>query len=249
MARLIKDAYDTHQPSQRLADVEALLRRWQATHGPIPSLLPPAKQPPRGTTPSSAEELKAYSFDRLLFCQTPELVQFLVANNIHFEHNCAIVTADGYPHSIYSLTMAMVQTNPELKVYALHDCSAEGLRFVHQLNQLQPWLTKNNIAVCDIGPLPRQVMNNPNTFFIQWHRQTSRRRGSLPRSIAPHLRAEEVEWLSKGFAVELESLSPRRLIQILSRSLVAHQTLERLDTSPLLFVADSAVYAGPENFG
>ena len=55
-----------------------------------------------------------YSFDRAIICDKPKIAQFLIRNNFHFENNCAVLSIDGYPQSIFNTVMEMLQRNPDL---------------------------------------------------------------------------------------------------------------------------------------
>ena len=37
-------------------------------------------------------DVSAYSFDRLVVCDSAIIAQFLIANNFHFENNCAVLS-------------------------------------------------------------------------------------------------------------------------------------------------------------
>ncbi|MBC6418053.1 MAG: hypothetical protein GDA44_04320 [Prochloron sp. SP5CPC1] len=78
-------------------------------------------------------DVTAYSFERLVVCDNIAIAQMLIANNFHFENNCAVVTISGYPQNIFHTTMEMVRRNPELQVFALHDCNPRGMELVHEL--------------------------------------------------------------------------------------------------------------------
>ena len=78
-------------------------------------------------------DVTAYSFERLVVCDNIAIAQMLIANNFHFENNCAVLTISGYPQNIFHTTMEMVRRNPELQVFALHDCNPRGMELVHEL--------------------------------------------------------------------------------------------------------------------
>ncbi|NET29771.1 hypothetical protein [Okeania sp. SIO1I7] len=63
-------------------------------------------------------EVTAYSFDRLIVCETAEIAQFLIANNFHFEHNCAVLSIDGYPQNIWFFKFSTV-TNTAFFLFLL----------------------------------------------------------------------------------------------------------------------------------
>ncbi|MFN0119985.1 MAG: hypothetical protein ACKV2V_05740, partial [Blastocatellia bacterium] len=68
-------------------EFDGWLARWTSINGGLPRLL---KAPALTARPAKvSEELTAYSFDRAVICQHDTIAQFLIANNFHFEHNCA----------------------------------------------------------------------------------------------------------------------------------------------------------------
>ncbi|NEQ71794.1 MAG: hypothetical protein F6K23_01065 [Okeania sp. SIO2C9] len=85
---------------------------------------------------NSEVEVIAYSFDRVIVCDTAEIAQFLIANNFHFENNCAVLSIDGYPENIFSTVMQMLKQNPDLKVYAFHSATPRGVTMIDEKLQL-----------------------------------------------------------------------------------------------------------------
>ncbi len=51
--------------------------------------------------------------------------------------------------------MEMLHRNPDLKVYAFHDCSPQGITLVNHLRTSPNWFFDSNVAIIDIGLLPR----------------------------------------------------------------------------------------------
>ena len=54
-----------------------------------------------------------YSFDRAVICDRAETVDLLVANNFHFENNCAVLSIDGYPRGPFETIRKMLKRNPQ----------------------------------------------------------------------------------------------------------------------------------------
>lgn len=112
-------------------DFHGWLNRWRQINGSILKILP---SPNQENTPATVNpDVTAYSFDRLVVSDTASIAQLLIANNFHFENNCAILSITGYPQSIFDTTMQMLRRNPDLKVYAIHDCNPRGIGLVHNL--------------------------------------------------------------------------------------------------------------------
>ncbi|MEH2087106.1 hypothetical protein [Nostoc sp.] len=119
------------------SQIKDWLNRWQQINGSILKILPSPNQENKPATVNP--DVTAYSFDRLVVCDTASIAQLLIANNFHFENNCAILSITGYPQSIFDTTMQMLRRNPELKVYAIHDCNPRGIGLVHNLRTNANW--------------------------------------------------------------------------------------------------------------
>ncbi|PHM07559.1 hypothetical protein CK516_26325 [Nostoc sp. 'Peltigera malacea cyanobiont' DB3992] len=218
------------------SDFQRWLNRWQQINGSILKILP---SPNQENTPVTVNpDVTAYSFDRLVVCDTASIAQLLIANNFHFENNCAILSITGYPQSIFDTTMQMLRRNPELKVYAIHDCNPRGIGLVHNLRTNANWFLNSEIAIIDIGLTPRQIIATKRGMFIQSSPESAQAAKQLPEEIRQNLSAEELTWLESGNFVELESFTPQRIIKVLQKGIAGSQTLES-DESSLLLVGNT----------
>lgn len=216
--------------------VQEWLNRWQRINGSVSKILPAAREENASVTVNP--DVTAYSFDRLVVCDRTAIAQQLISNNFHFENNCAILSVTGYPQSIFDTTMEMLRRNPELKVYALHDCSPKGISLVHQLRTSPKWFLNSNVTIIDIGILPRQVIATKRGMFIQASPDSAQAAKDLFGEIRQNLTAEELAWLDSGKFVELESLTPQRIIKVLQRGITGSQNLA-IDDSSLILVGDT----------
>ncbi|NJK75206.1 MAG: hypothetical protein HC942_15650 [Microcoleus sp. SU_5_6] len=191
---------------------------------------------PRDTNENVAvnPDVSAYSFDRVVVCDRAEIAQFLIANNFHFEHNCAVLSITGYPQSIFDTTMQMLRRNPDLKVYALHDCTPRGIGLVNHLRTSPNWFPDSSAIIIDIGLLPRQIMAADSNMFVLNSQSSAQDARELSPAIRQDLSAEESQWLESGNYVELESFSPQRLIQILNLGIAGSRDLDSDDSSLIL---------------
>lgn len=231
-------------PESQLKD---LLDRWQQINGSILKILPPPNQE---NTPATVNpDVTAYSFDRLVVCDSAAIAQLLIANNFHFENNCAILSITGYPQSIFDTTMQMLHRNPDLKVYAVHDCNPRGIGLVHRLRTNASWFLNSEIAIIDIGLTPRQIIATKRGMFIQSSPESAQAAKELPEEICQSLSTEELAWLKSGNFVELESFTPQRLIKVVQKGIAGSRDIET-DDSNLLLVGDrgSDMYV-VQNFG
>lgn len=227
--------------------VDDWLTRWTQINSVPEKLLTPAL--PSSISSNINSEITNYSFDRLVVCDSEAIAQMLIANNFHFENNCAILTISGYPQSIFETTMQMVYRNPQLLVYALHNCSCQGVELAHQLRTSPNWFGGRDIAIIDVGILPRQVLAAKRNIFIE----NNPNFGQISENISPEVRQTlsetELEWLKAGNFVELESFTPQALIQILNRS-IATSREANIEEGGLIVIGDSGGYIyATDSFG
>ncbi|BAZ03521.1 hypothetical protein [Calothrix sp. NIES-3974] len=223
-------------PSQ----LQTWLNRWQEINGTNPKILPPPIQTlaPANINP----DVTAYSFDRLIVCDRADIAQFLIANNFHFEHNCAILSIDRYPQNIFATTMQMLRRNPDLKIYTLHDCTPSGITLPHQLTTDPDWFANTNLPITDIGITPRQVLSKKRGMVIQSSSHYAAAAKTLPLEVQQNLLPEEKQWLEAGNYVELESLNPRQLIQILQRGITSNTFNIDSEDSNLMLIGDTGSF-------
>ena len=212
---------------------EQWLNRWQKINGTINHLLPPPQE--QGSSAKVNSDVTAYSFDRLVVCDSADIAQILIANNFHFEHNCAILSITGYPQSIFATTMEMLHRNPNLQVYAFHGCSPRGISLVHNLRTNSQWFADRNVTIIDVGLTPRQIMNTKRGIFIQSSTESEEAAKQLPPEIKDSLSVEDLQWLEAGKFVELECFTPQRLIKVLNRGIAG----VRVGDGSSLFVEDN----------
>jgi len=219
---------------------QSCINQWKAIN-PIAKMLPPPRDTNENATVSP--DVSAYSFDRLVVCDSPEIAQFLIANNFHFENNCAVLSVTGYPQSIFDTIMQMLRRNPDLKVYALHDCTPRGIGLVNQLRTNPNWFPDNSVIIIDIGLLPWQIIAAGDSMLVLNSSEYARDAVQLQPEIRQNLYAEELEWLEAGNFIELESFSPQRLIQILNRGIAESRDLGRDGRRCILLGdEDSSIY-------
>lgn len=181
------------------------LSRWAAVHGSIGKLLPPLE--PQAASSPKSPDVAAFSFDRALVTDHADIAAMLVANNFHFENNCAILSADGYPAHAFETVMTMLRRNPHLRVFAVHDASEVGCGLPLVLRG-ERWFLDPTVQVFDLGLRPSHV---------QKMRPLSLPGGSrtLPPSLRAALAPEDAAWLERGESVELAVIRPAKLMRSL----------------------------------
>jgi len=226
------------------------LDSWARINGSVTQILPSVSNALPAQNIAPDPNVSNYSFDRLVVCQTDEIAQMLIANNFHFENNCAILSISGYPQRIFETTMQMLRRNTELRVFAFHDCSPEGMKLANELRTNSHWFPDETIVIVDIGLSPRQILAAKRDMFIQSSKSSAQASQLLAASIKENLSQVELEWLDGGNFVELESFTPQQLIQVLNRSIANSQQGELGEDGTLILVggSDSYFYA-TESFG
>jgi hypothetical protein len=226
------------------------LDSWTRVNGSVWQLLPSVSNALPAPNILPDPDSTHYSFDRLVVCQNDEIAQVLIANNFHFENNCAILSISGYPQRIFETIMQMLRRNPELRVFAFHDCSPEGIKLAQELRTNPRWFPDETIVIVDIGLSPRQILAAKRDMFIQSSKNSAQASRSLPSSLRENLSKVELEWLDRGNFVELESFTPQQLIQVLNRSIANSQQGELGEDGTLILVggSDSYFYV-TESFG
>jgi hypothetical protein len=200
-------------------EVAGWYERWRTLNADPNGMLPRLPPAParRARAVEVSPEVRNYSFDRVVVCERPEIAQCLIANNFHFEHNCAVLSLDGYPHDVFEMVMEMLRRNPALSVYALHDASVPGVRLAHVLRTERRWFGASGASVYDLGLLPRQVFGRP--VFVERGPAHTRAAADIPPEVAATLRPEEVRWLEAANQVSLESFPPRTLLRVVAQGI------------------------------
>ena len=222
-------------------ELDSWLTKWQQINGKVDKVLTSQQEQiaPKSINP----DITAYSFDRLVVCDSANMAQLLIANNFHFENNCAILSITGYPQSIFNTTMEMLRRNPDLKVYAIHDCSPKGVSLVHHLRTSENWFLNSNVTIIDLGLLPRQIIASQGKMFTRFSSQLKHEAKKLSVDICQSLTADELAWLHTGNFVELESFTPQKLIQVLRHGISGSLNLES-DDSSIILIGDSGINSG-----
>lgn len=239
--------YRATSSSLTQTQVNEWIERW-TRYNTVEKMLPPSVQQQRGGEINS--EITPYSFDRVVVCDNNAIAHFLVMNNFHFEHNCAIISIQGYPESIFGTLLEMLKRNPDLKVYAFHDATPFGVSLSYQLRTDPQWFGGTNINVYDLGLLPRHVLASKN-MQVRHEPLLETEAQQLPSEVRQSLSTEELNWLKAGNYVELESFLPLRLLQILLRG-IAESRIESFsdtNTETSLIYSESYFVYSSESFG
>lgn len=185
---------------------ERLYARWEAEHGPPPGVI--KRRPGPQEPPDVEADVGDYSFDRAVICDRARTVDLLLANNFHFENNCAILSVDGYPQGPFETVRAMLKRNPKLAVYALHDATPRGCRLARMLAQDPAWFAGQTVVI-DVGLRPMQADAIQGPFLPG-------REGDV--GTEPGLSAWEAKWLAT-YRLELAVIRPEQVVKRLFRAI------------------------------
>ncbi len=190
-------------------------KRWTGTHGAPRGLIEPPKAPPQVTNALN-DELAEYSFDRAVVCDRPETVDVLLANDFHFENNCAVLTIDGYPRHASPTIRKMLRQNPKIHVFALHDCNRAGSQLATRLRTDPAWF-KDFGTVVDVGLSPRHVDRMPYAWSP-----------AHVSGLSPAMEVSDVRWL-ESWEVSLFAVRPEQLVKRLYRAILAASAPKKPD--------------------
>lgn len=195
---------------------QTFLGLWKGAHGAPAGLIEPrAALPTPATISAMQSELEHYSFDRAVICDRRETVDLLLANNFHFENNCAVLSVGGYPESVFDIVRRMLKRNPKLHIFALHDATLEGCAMAHKLAHSPDWFLGQG-PIFDVGLRPAHA----ESFKGLWQEAGPDDQSALcPDGVT----AEEYAWLQKN-RLSLAAVRPEQVIKRLFRAISERKT-------------------------
>jgi hypothetical protein len=200
-----------------------LWRRWLEVHGtPAKLIVRALREGPFRAAPVIPAEMEHYSFDRAVICDRAETVDVLLANNFHFENNCAVLAESGYPQAVFATVRRMLKGNPRLVVYVLHDADVRGCLLAHRLVTDPDWFHQGP-KVVEVGIRPAHAMKLKGVWSIAGEAEAT-----------PHLTRAEHKWLSR-YSLELAAIRPEQVIKRLFAAIASEAKLEKSST----YVGDS----------
>jgi hypothetical protein len=194
-------------PPLRLSRFTEVLRGAEWAAG-VPGLLPVSTSGvPTIGGPAREPDLYDYALPRLLVCQDRAIARMLLANHVHLEAACPVLSAEDDlpldPRLVAALEPAEGGT-----VHVLHDASPAGIALPGRVRE---GLGSAPVRVVSLGLVPR-------------HAQTLRLvAGRRPRPSPPlgplpsGLRPAEVDWLAAGRFAEVAAVPPAKLLRAVLR--------------------------------
>lgn len=217
-----------------------LFQTYTQAHGKPAGLIPP----PRRIAPSAEvlAELESYSFDRAVICDTAATAELLIANDFHFENNCAVLSIDGYPKGVFEVVRKMLRQNSKIEVFALHDCTPAGCALATQLRVDKAWFHGVG-AVYDVALRPAQAQ----AFRHAWEPAG----GAF--ADRDGISADEAAWL-REWQLPLAAIAPEQLIKRLFRAIskLPEERLAKGDNGsgdPMFIYIASSSDGGGDSFG
>ncbi|MFF4764019.1 hypothetical protein [Streptomyces sp. NPDC001292] len=193
-----------HSPAPPLR----LSRFTEALRGREPAgLLPlPAATPTIGG-PSREPDLYTYGLPRLLICQDRSIARMLLANHVHLEAACPVLSAEDDLPLDTRLVEALERTEGAT-VHVLHDASPAGIALPARVREA---LGPVPVRVASLGLVPRHAE--------ALRLVSGRRPGPVPPlgPMPSGLRPSEVDWLAEGRFAEVAAVPPARLLRAVLR--------------------------------
>jgi hypothetical protein len=179
--------------------------RWQKVHGTPKGVI--IRKGPRMPARAPEPDLADYSFDRAVICDRNRTVDLLLANNFHFENNCAVLSSGGYPPGPFETVRAMLRRNPKLQVFVLHDATPSGCRLAGQLATSPEWF-RGLPSITDVGLRPKHAGPLKGLY--------------LPSGAAVKpgdgIGPDEAAWLAR-YVLELAAIRPEQVLKRLFRAI------------------------------
>ena len=185
--------------------------RWCRVHGTPNGVIKRRQRQDGAEQPAIEPDIGDYSFDRAVICDRARTADLLIANNFHFENNCAVLTVDGYPRAPFATIMTMLKRNPKLQVYALHDATPAGCTMSHKIASDPAWFD-GGARVIDLGLRPSHA--GPFRGLLQVAAAASVVAG-------PGISEAEAKWLSTR-VLELAAVRPEQALKRLFHGMRSH---------------------------
>lgn len=182
--------------------------RWQKTHGRPESVL--TRRSAQNAPAPSEPDVVEYSFDRVVICDRARSVDLLLANNFHFENNCAVLSVEGYPPHVFETVLTMLRRNPRLEIYALHDATGAGCRLAHRLAHEADWFEGREVV--DVGLRVDHAKRYCRLLIEPRHK---------PVPVGNGVNKKEAAWLSV-YSLELAALRPEQIIRAVFIAINGH---------------------------
>jgi hypothetical protein len=147
-------------------------------------------------------------------CQNKADAEFLLANDFHLHHACAVLGPAGYLADLYPGLVERLARGPAVEAFVLHDYTPAGLAFASQIKQQIPaWLgRKENVKLIDVGLISphREALKH---VLRPVHQIAGATQGSarMPEDLGTEVTGVRPAVLLSALAVSLKERAPLRL--------------------------------------
>ncbi|HMK36625.1 MAG TPA: hypothetical protein VK463_16245 [Desulfomonilaceae bacterium] len=157
-------------------------------------------------------DLADYGLTRLLVCTDPHIATMLIANHMHMELGCAILSmSDALP--LPDMICAMLARAADSQVYVLHDSDLHGIMlFRHARVRLQ---LPEPVTALEVGLRPFQCLK----MHLFFHRTDSWAHDEIP--VPSDCTVFEKAWMKAGLKTEIACIPPVALFRLLRRRLIS----------------------------
>lgn len=85
-----------------------------------------------------------------MIVQRDELVDLFVLNQWHTQNKTLVLAESGYPNYLNKQAREVLQKDPDLPVFLLHDATRSGMMMAQRVQKL-PWIELKEHRVVDVG--------------------------------------------------------------------------------------------------
>ena len=141
-----------------------LLKRWKADGKPIDFLIDKLtldEPPPEWSEP----DIYDYGVEKILIVEHDLYVDLFVRNGLHAEHRMLVLAESGYPHYLQPIARELLEDQPDLPVFLLHDATRQGT-LLKQRVMTRSGLPLEGHPVTDLGMFPEDFQKLKRTRFV-----------------------------------------------------------------------------------
>ena len=159
-------AEDRHRSKPSTPTLDNALEKWRRNRADTLERMltePTLHQPP----PEWKEpDIYDYGVERILIVEHDLLVDLFVKNGFHAEQRTLVLSQNGYPSYLVGHAKRMLDENPELPVFLLHDATEQGEQMQEQL------LARGDLPIAgrhviDMGLFPQDVAKLRRLRFMR----------------------------------------------------------------------------------
>lgn len=109
-------------------------------------------------TAQSEPDIYDYGASKLLICQHDIQVDWLVMNKFHSQNGIVVIAESGYPHYLTERVTHLIENNPDLEIYLLHNTGQQGENMINRLQSPQSIWNLSQHRCVDLGMTEEQLL-------------------------------------------------------------------------------------------